>query len=293
MNKDIHILLFYKFHVIENTEKFREWLLDECNKLGIRGRILVAEEGLNGSVSGSFEQTEKFKEILRSDSRFSDILFKEDLGVMHPFKRMVVKIKKVVLNMGVDVNLENTGDYLSPKEFLEIYEKENDNLIILDTRNEYEWRVGKFKDAITPKIKTFREFPNFVKELEDKKDKKIVMYCTGGIRCEKASAYMKDNGFKDVSQLHGGILSFGKEFPDSVWEGTCFVFDKRMTSDINSNSKPISNCKICGIKCDLYKNCHNWRFDDFCVVCLDCEKSLGGCCSKGCFSDSNKEKMKN
>jgi len=212
---------------------------------------------------------------------------------MHPFKKMVVKVKKVVLNFGVEINLKNTGNYLSPKEFLDIYDENNEDLIILDTRNEYESRVGKFKNAITPKIKTFREFPKFVKELEDKKDKKIVMYCTGGIRCEKASAYMKEQGFKDVSQLHGGIMTFGKEFPDSVWEGTCFVFDKRMTSDINSNSnsKPISNCSLCGVKCDLYKDCANWRCDDFCVVCIDCEKGFGGCCSKGCFSEKVKTKM--
>ena len=289
----MHILLFYKFAVIENPQKFRDWLLGVCEDIELKGRILVAEEGLNGSVSGNAVQVEKFKGALRGDERFSDILFKEDVGVSHPFKKMMVKVKKVVLNMGEEINIENTGKYLSPKEFLEIYDENDENLIILDTRNEYESRVGKFKNAITPNIDSFREFPKFVEELADKKDKKIVMYCTGGIRCEKASAYMKEQGFKDVSQLHGGILTFGKEFPDTVWEGTCFVFDKRMTSAINKEETPVGNCWLCEVSCDLYKDCANDLCNDFCVVCVNCEQEYGGCCSKDCFADKMKQKMNN
>lgn len=288
MERPLRILLFYKYVEIVDLDAFRRELLEACNKIGLRGRILVAHEGINGSVSGTKEQTEEFKKQMRADERFEDVMFKEDEGVMHPFKKMVIKVKEEILNFGQKVDLKNTGKYLSPKEFLDLYENELD-IVILDARNNYESRVGKFKNAVTPDIQTFREFPKVVEKLADKKDKKIVMYCTGGIRCEKASAYMKEKGFKDVSQLHGGILTFGKEFPDTIWEGTCFVFDKRMTSAINGQSKPISQCDLCSVDCDLYRNCARKECDERCVVCLKCEQDFGGCCSKKCFLEIQRE----
>lgn len=280
----INILLFYQYVPIKDPKAFRSEHLDLCNQIGLRGRILVAEEGINGSVSGTKEQTTQYKSALRNDARFANIAFKEDKGIAHPFKKMMIKVKKEIVNFGASVDLNNTGKHLTPKEFLELYEKDED-VVIVDARNEYEARVGKFKNAITLPIKTFREFPEKALELlGDKKEKKVVMYCTGGIRCEKASAYLKENGFKDVSQLNGGILRFGKEFPDTVWEGTCFVFDKRLTSGINSEEKPITACEICTEPCDLYKNCANVSCDRYCVVCIPCEQAYGGCCSKECFT---------
>jgi UPF0176 protein len=282
MEKKTHILLFYKYVNIENPTGFAKSHLEECNALGLKGRILVAGEGINGSVAGDFEKTEKYKRLLRQDPRFKDIVFKEDIGVSIPFKKMVIKIKKELVRFEQKVSLDNTGKHLTPKEFLEIYEK-NDDVIILDARNDYESRVGKFKNAVTPPIKKFSEFPKVAEMLKDKKDKKIVMYCTGGIRCEKASAYLKENGFEDVSQLSGGILSFGKEFPDTVWEGTCFVFDKRLTSEVNDDVKPITKCEICEIACDLYRNCSNPKCDKYSVICVECEVSYQGCCSEECL----------
>ncbi len=281
----IHILLFYKYVPIENPRDFREEHILVCKEIGLRGRILVAQEGINGSVSGTQEQTEQYKSFIRSDSRFADIIFKEETGISNPFKKMAVKVKKEIVNFGVAVNLDNTGEHITPKEFLDIYNL-NDDVLIVDARNEYESHVGKFKGAITLPIQTFREFPKKALEiLGDKKDKKIVMYCTGGIRCEKASAYLKENGFKDVSQLNGGILTFGKEFPDSVWEGKCFVFDKRMTSSVNKEEKPVTHCELCDMPCDLYKNCANTNCDRYCTVCISCEQMFGGCCSQTCFKE--------
>lgn len=265
-----------------NPEEFRQSHLKECEKLGLKGRILVAEEGINGSVAGTKEKTEKYKKMLRKDKRFKDIEFKEDIGILIPFKKMVIKVKKEIVTFKQKVDLKKTGKHLTPKEFLDLYKKKED-VIILDARNNYESKVGKFRNAITPDIRKFSDFPKVVKQLKGKKNKKIVMYCTGGIRCEKASAYMKEKGFKDVSQLHGGILSFGKKFPDTVWEGSCFVFDKRLISKVNSDDKPISKCDLCGITCDLCRNCSNPTCDKMIVACPQCRIKLMGCCSPKCM----------
>jgi len=280
----LKVILFYKYAKIENTLKFRENHLNFCKNLGVRGRILVAGEGINGSVSGTKEQIEEYKKELSKNHIFRNIEFKEDDCLMHPFNRMVIKIKPELVRFEQNVDLKNTGKHLSAEEFLRMAKEENS--IILDARNDYESKVGKFKNAITPQIKTFREFPQVLEQIEEHKDKKILMYCTGGIRCEKASAYLKENGFNDVYQLHGGILTFGKHLPDTIWEGKCFVFDKRIISEINDQKNlPISNCELCNIPCDLYKNCKNNECDEFFSTCLKCEKDFGGCCSKECFKE--------
>lgn len=280
----MHILLFYKYVEMDNSEKFAVEHKKMCEKLGLKGRILVAKEGINGSVAGTVEKTEAYKEQMRKDSRFADMQFKEDLGISVPFQKMIVKVKKEIVTFGQNVDLKNTGKHLTPKEFLDICNSNDEDVIILDARNNYESKVGKFKNAVTPDIEKFSEFPKVVDGLKDKKDKKIVMYCTGGIRCEKASAYMKEQGFKDVSQLKGGILTFGKEFPDTTWEGTCFVFDRRLVSPVNSEGVAISNCETCGAKCDLCRNCSNLECDKLIIQCMDCKQKLLGCCSEECFA---------
>lgn len=291
MNNEIHILLYYRYVRIEKPEQFAREHLALCNTIGLRGRILVAHEGMNGSVSGTKEQVEQYKKAVCADSRFTGMPFKEDIGMSHPFKKMVVKVKPVILNIGIDVDLEHTGTHLTPATFLQMYETEKD-MIVVDARNDYEWRVGKFKNAVTLPIKTFRDFPKVaLKELAPYKDKKVVMYCTGGIRCEKASAFLKEHGFHDVSQIDGGILTFGKSYPDTVWEGTCFVFDRRMVSNINTENKPLTTCEICTRPCDLYRNCSNTSCDAYCVICIDCEQAYGGCCSNTCFIEMQKKAM--
>lgn len=276
-----HILLFYKFVNIENPEKFREEHQQFCNSLGIKGKVLVATEGINGSVSGTREQTEKYKENLKSDSRFTDIEFKEEVGLQHPFGKMIVRIKKEIIKLGVNLDMSKTGEHLSPEEFIKLCKEKND-FVLLDTRNDYETKVGKFKNAIIPPIETFNEFPNFIKNSNISKDTPIVMYCTGGIRCEKASAYMVQEGFKNVKQLHGGIINFCQQFPNTLWEGSCFVFDNRLTSNINQQSKPITYCIHCNTPCDLYRNCKNERCNALNFVCDNCKSKFQSCCSKEC-----------
>lgn len=280
----IKVLLFYKYVEIDDPSDFSKKHLKACKKIGLFGRILVAKEGINGSVSGNEEQIEEYKKIMRNNDLFSDMIFKEDMATEHPFKKMNIKVKNELVRFEQDVDLSKTGKHISPRDFLNLYDS-GEEIIILDARNDYESKVGKFKNAVTPEIKTFREFPKVLDLLKGKEDKKIVMYCTGGIRCEKASAYLVQNGFKDVSQLSGGILTFGKEFPDSVWEGKCFVFDKRMMSSINSKDSCLSNCEICNKECDLYRNCKNNSCDRFVSICKNCEDKMQGCCSRKCFDE--------
>ena len=280
----IHILLFYKFVPISNIEVFAEKHLEICKSIGLFGKVLVANEGINGSISGTKTQTEKYKSFLKGISEFSDIIFKEEVGVLHPFEKMAVRTKKEIIRLDEEIDMNKKGKYLSPKEFLELYENKED-VIILDARNDYETKAGRFKNALTPGIKTFRQFPKAAEMLRDKKDKKIVLYCTGGIRCEKASAYLIGNGFNDVSQLEGGIITFCQKFPKTVWEGRCFVFDKRLISGVDSESEAITKCQYCSKPCDLYRNCKIAGCNVLFNLCKKCEKDSLGCCSKECFDE--------
>ena len=288
----IHILLFYKFVKIENPKGFQRQHLMDCKALGIKGRILVANEGINGSVSGIKSQINKYKKLLTSDKRFSDIIFKEEIGLEHPFRRMGVLLRDEIVALNKKVDLSTPSNYITSKELKELYDKgEDKEVIILDTRNDYEYKVGKFKNSIHLNIKTFHQFPEALKKIKDKKDKKIITFCTGGIRCEKAARYMKEQGFKDVYQLKDGILTFTREFPNTYWEGKCFVFDKRLVSYVNQINKTISNCFTCNKARDLYRNCRNIRCDKLYIQCVPCQGDFNGCCSKDCFKEFKEQCM--
>jgi UPF0176 protein len=291
----VHILLFYKFEPIVNLKKFSRDQKSKCDELGVLGKILIAKEGINGSISGTQEQTNKYKMFLKSIDGFKDIKFKEELAIHHPFTKMQVLIRDEIVAIKHDIDMSKTGNRINPKELLDLY-KCGEDFILLDTRNDYESKVGKFKNAVTCNTKTFREFPKFVYEFIDNKGdeikkKKIVMYCTGGIRCEKASAFMKENGFEDVSQLDGGIINFCQEYPDTIWEGKCFVFDKRLLTDLNQKGNDIAGCEVCGGKCDLLRNCRNLFCDRKVVMCVGCQEKMVGNCSKECLGEFRKQCM--
>ena len=286
----IHVLLYYKFTDIENPEKFAQEQLELCKRTGVLGRILVGKEGINGSVSGTMEGTEEYKKEMKKDKRFSDMMFKEDISKSNPFTKIKVLVKNEIIAMKEKVNLSKKADYISPEDFLDLYKNKDNNLIILDTRNDYEWKVGKFKNAMVLPIKTFRDFPNAVRKLlKGKENKKIVTYCTGGIRCEKASAFLKEQGFNEVYQLKDGILNFCKEYPNSVWEGKCFVFDKRLMTKVNNKDSFNANCVACEEDCDLCKNCRNVYCDKLVTLCVNCDKKMIGCCSLECLSEFKKQ----
>lgn len=291
--EDLRVILFYKFVKIEKPDIFRKQHLKFCKNLGVLGRVLVSEEGINGSVSGTKEQIEAYKKHLLEDSRFEGIVYKEDPVIEIPFTKMKVKYRKEIVTFGKEIDLEKTGEHIEPDKLKEMYENETpgEDFVVLDARNAYEYKVGRFKNSVHLDIKNFRDFPEALKKIEHLKNKKIVAYCTGGIRCEKATAFMKEQGFENVMQLNDGILNFGKNFPDTYWEGKCFVFDKRLVSPINSGEDTISECSVCSKPSDLYRNCRNVNCDKLFIECLECQKRLNGCCSEECLAEFKKQCM--
>lgn len=281
---DVHIILFYKFTEIEDPGLFASTQREFCKKEGLFGKILIAREGINGSLSGTREQIENYKNFLTPIEGFSDVNFKEETASFHPFKKLIVRIKKEIIRLEREVDMSRRGKYITPEELLGLYESGED-FIILDTRNAYESAVGRFRKSITPKIDSFREFPEALEDLNDKKRSKIVTYCTGGIRCEKATAYMISRGFTNVYQLKDGIINFCQKYPDTVWEGKCFVFDDRLVSDVEAEGKVISKCVRCGESSDRYQNCRNPDCDDLVILCVRCSEEKEGCCSEECSGE--------
>ena len=285
--KPYRVLLYYKYVHIEDHEAFAEKHLEFCKSLGLKGRILVAEEGINGTVSGTSEQTDTYMNTLRSDPRFHDIEFKIDEAEGHAFKKMFVRPRKEIVSFRLEKDInpnEKTGKRLSPKEFYE--QMQRDDVIIIDARNDYEYEIGHFRGAINPKVKAFRELPKWVKEnLSQYKDKKILTYCTGGIRCEKFTGFLLEQGFKDVSQLHGGIIAYGKdeEVQGELFDGKCYVFDERISVSINKKECVIvSKCYHCGKPEDRYVNCANPECNLQHVCCEECEEKYERSCSNEC-----------
>lgn len=230
----IVIASFYKFIPLEDYEALREPILETMHQMNIKGTILLALEGINGGFAGTREQMDSFYNYMRTDSRLQDLHFKETFDASNPFEKAKVKLRKEIVTMGVkEVDpLKTSGIHLSPEEWHEFIQ--DPDVLIIDTRNDYEYELGTFKNAINPNTENFREFPTYVEQhLSDKKDKKIAMFCTGGIRCEKSTAYLKDQGFKHVYQLKDGILNYIEVMPaeESLWEGSCFVFDDRVAVD--------------------------------------------------------------
>lgn len=262
MSKEFRVLLYYQYVTIDDPEQFAAQHLKFCKELGLKGRILVAKEGINGTVSGTVQQTDKYMETMRKDPRFADIVFKIDEADTHAFKKMHVRPRKelVTLRLKDDVNPRKvTGTYLSPKEFYEAMQ--DDNTVVLDARNDYEYDLGHFRGAIRPDIKTFRELPDWVEKNKDLLEgKKILTYCTGGIRCEKFSGWLLKQGFEDVSQLHGGIVTYGKdpEVQGELWDGKCYVFDQRISVPVNQKEHVIvGRDYFDGKPCERYVNCAN------------------------------------
>ncbi|SDI33029.1 UPF0176 protein [Alteribacillus persepolensis] len=262
MEKNYRVLLYYKYVPIEDPETLTEEHLEYCKNLGLRGRILIASEGMNGTVSGTVEQTNQYMEDLRKDPRFEDIEFKIDEADGHAFKKMHVRHRSEIVSLRLDEDVnpnEQTGEYLEPEEFYEAMQDED--TIVLDARNDYEYDLGHFRGAIRPEINSFRELPEWVQENKDKLEgKQILTYCTGGIRCEKFSGWLKEEGFDNVKQLHGGIVTYGKDdkVKGKMWDGKCYVFDERISVPINQvEHVVVGRDHFDGEPCERYVNCSN------------------------------------
>lgn len=230
------VAALYKFAPLEDFENLKEPLLEYCVARGVRGSLLLASEGINGTVCGPEEGVRELLAYLRSDPRMADLEHKESWSDKIPFRRMRVRLKVEIVRMGVDgIDPNKTvGTYVKPKDWNELIA--DPDTVVIDTRNDYEVAFGTFERAIDPDTQTFREFPQWVRsadELKDAKGKKVAMFCTGGIRCEKATALMLEEGFEEVYHLEGGILNYLETVPEeeSLWKGDCFVFDDRVSVD--------------------------------------------------------------
>ena len=248
MKKKYLNVAFYKFIHFPNYISYQSKILNFCVERNIKGTILLAEEGINVAAAGTKKNIYELLNFLKADNRFSDITHKESYSEAIPFHRMRVKLKKEIVSLGrPNINLSNpSGIRVDPKNWNILLA--DPDVVLVDARNDYEYQIGTFKNAISPKTTNFREFPAFIKEkLNTKENKKIAIFCTGGIRCEKASSYMLSKGFENVYQLNGGILKYLDEIETdkSLWEGECFVFDSRVSVDSELAKGNYEQCYAC------------------------------------------------
>lgn len=290
MSAAYKILLFYKYVPLENLEDWKATQKSLCQELNIHGRILLASEGINGTLSGETVQVEQYQKVLESLPEFADMEWKISWAEEQVFPKLKVLIRDEIVTLGVkktgsDVSLDHKADYIEPKELLELYEN-GDDFVIVDARNQYEAHIGKFKDSIIPSIENFRDFPAFAKELEPYKDKEVITYCTGGVRCEKASAYLREHGFTKVRQLHGGIHDYGEQVGGKHFEGEMFVFDKRLHVPVNEvNPSVIASCQYCSKPITRYIDCSVLSCDSLFICCVECEKQHHATCSASCLQE--------
>lgn len=279
------VILYYFFNPIENPDLFCETHKKNLKELGAKGRVYISKEGINGTLGGTPKQMNDYKTYLRSIPGFEKTEFKTDLYETIPFAKLICKVRDEIVAIHTDgLNPKEGGRYLSPSEWRKVMEKEED-YVMIDVRNNYESKVGHFEGAIKPDVKNFYDFPNWLDKAEKEipKDKKVLMYCTGGIRCEKFSVLMKQKGWDDVNQLHGGILTYGKEEKGKYFKGKCFVFDDRLVVPVNHGDlQPIAQCEITGKPADSYINCANMECNKLFVCSEEGAKLMDGCCSEEC-----------
>ncbi|AWB69032.1 hypothetical protein C2869_14630 [Saccharobesus litoralis] len=242
------VAAMYKFTRLENFEQIRQPLLDVMLENEVKGTLLLANEGINGTVSGPRQGIDNLLNWLKQDPRLADIEHKESLHEEQPFYRTKVKLKREIVTMGVEGIDPNhvVGTYVEPKDWNALIS--DPDVVLVDTRNDYEVEIGTFKNAVDPNTKTFREFPDYVKNnMDPTKQKKVAMFCTGGIRCEKSTAYMKEQGFEEVYHLKGGILKYLEEVPkeETLWQGDCFVFDQRVAVNHDLEKSIYDQCYAC------------------------------------------------
>ena len=262
----------YKFEPLVNPVDLVSLYQQKCDELKLKGTMLISKNGINFSLAGTQQATDTIVAFLEEDNRFLNIPLKVTYSETQPFRRMKVRLKKEIISLGhKDINpRELTGERITPKELKNLLDNKED-VLVLDTRNEYETRVGKFENAIDLNLDTFRDFPEAIKSLpEEYKDKQIVMYCTGGIRCEKASAVMMKAGFADVKQLEGGVLDYFKETGGAYWEGDCFVFDERVALDTELNETDYVYCYICREPLSAEEKVSpDFKINEHCPYCIN------------------------
>ncbi len=284
---EYQVLAYYFFTHLEDPalEVFRH--KDFFSSRDFQGRIYISKEGINGQMSASIGAAQEYMEWLKSDPRFQGVEFKIHTWHEHCFPRMTVKVRPQLVALDKEVDMKKTGVHLSPEEWKKMLDQKDENTILIDVRNDYEWDIGHFEGAELPTLEKFRQFPQYAKALKETRDPsktKVMMYCTGGIRCELYSALMKEEGFNEVYQLQGGIIKYGLQVGSKHWRGKLFVFDDRLSVPISDKepAQVISKCIHCGESTDLYYNCANMDCNELFLSCHACAEKTRGCCSQAC-----------
>ncbi|MBF7683364.1 rhodanese-related sulfurtransferase [Acinetobacter sp. B5B] len=265
------VAALYQFKEVNNAAELQKRLLDLVKTINLCGTLIVADEGINGTVAGDQDSISAVKQFLLNEG-FTDMEYKESFSQDKPFRKMKIKLKKEIVTLGVKVKPRNlVGHYLNPKEWNDLIAQ--DDVILIDTRNDYEYKAGTFKNAVDPKTDSFREFPEYVKtQLAEHKNKKIAMFCTGGIRCEKSTSLLLQEGFEEVYHLKGGILKYLEETPaeESLWEGECFVFDGRTTVTHGMEEGSNIKCHACGWPLSAKEaELSSYEHGVSCLYCID------------------------
>lgn len=279
------IILFYKYIEVPNTQALLKWQKELCQSLGLKGRIIIASEGINGTLGGHEDNIKQYKAAMQAHPLFADIDYKESIGDQEAFPRMRIVIKKEIVHLGLDTK-EYTpvkgGVHLAPAQAHELVNQRPDNLLILDCRNSFESRVGTFEGSVKPAVNYFREFPAYVdNNLDLFKDKQVLMYCTGGVRCERASAYLKEKGIaQEVYQITGGVHRYVEAFPNGHFKGKNYVFDGRLAVKVTDDI--LTTCDICNAPYDEYANCQNATCNKHFIGCPACIQTFNNACSQKC-----------
>lgn len=287
------IILFYKFVPVSDPETVLHWQKSLAGGLGLRGRVLISEHGINGTLGGEVEALKKYIKAMNLHSVFKKIDYKWSDGGAGDFPKLSVRVRDEIVTFGVpelvkvdESGIVGGGKHLKPKQLHKLVKEKGDEIVFMDGRNAYEAAIGKFKNAKVLNTRTTKDFARELEksEYEELKDKPVVTYCTGGIRCEVLSALMKKRGFKDVYQLDGGIAKYGEEFgDDGLWEGKLYVFDKRMKVAFSDKAKDIGRCVHCQSVTSNYKNCALKTCNNLVLICEDClatDTTCGQACAR-------------
>lgn len=288
MSASTEIIIFYRYVRISDPKAFVAHQREICEKLGLFGRILIAGEGINGTLEGSSESIALYQDAMHALPEFSDLWFKSSPGTGDAFGKLVVKLRKEIVATGlsaeqdIDPNVI-TGKHIDPDE-LKRWIENGEDFEIIDMRNEYEYAVGHFAGSQNSTMGNFRDLPKITSKFEHLKKKKVLTVCTYGVRCEKASGFLKKEGFEDVYQLNGGIGTYMKQFPGEDFLGSLYVFDKRMTEQFTDKYMVIGECTACSSQTERFGNCAWHECHKQLLICMNCAKhSKGIWCTDDCM----------
>jgi UPF0176 protein len=289
MNK---VILYYKFVPVRDPDMTMRWQRELCTRLQLKGRIIISKHGINGTLGGDIENLREYKREMNRSVIFKGIMYKWSDGTGKEFPRLSVKVRPELVAFQaaeeIEVNEKGVvggGKHLKPEQLHKLIEERGDDVVLFDGRNAYEAKIGRFKNAVVPDTKTTRDFKKEIKsdKYNDIKDKPVVTYCTGGVRCEILSALMKREGFKEVYQIDGGIVKYGEKFgDDGLWEGSLYIFDGRMNHRFSEKSKDIADCTHCGQKTSNYENCANLSCNRLVLICNTCATNKSFCGDPAC-----------